>query len=109
MATITSRTLSGVRPASGRAQGRIQRRHQTPGNRILLENQDLQWHARTFDTCVERDNHSGCHEWFANFAPAYVCFGRDIANLSNKRKTRDETPKPRRMRAFRRAAGHQER
>ncbi len=64
-------------PYHPQTQGRIERRHQTLKNRILLDNYffpaDLQAQIKAF---VDLYNHQRYHESLDNLTPADVYFGR---------------------------------
>jgi putative transposase len=72
-------------------QGKIERWHQTPKNRILLENYylpgDLEAQIGAF---VADYNHRRYHESINNLTPADVYFGRGQDNPAAERK--DQTP-----------------
>ena len=64
-------------PCHPQTQGKIARWHQTPKNRILLENDDLPGDLEAqVDAFVVHDNHRRCHESLGNPTPADAYFGR---------------------------------
>ena len=79
-------------------QGRIERRHQTLKNRILLENSflpgDLENQIATF---VDYDNNHRYHESIDNLTPADVYFGRGPTLLTERERIKRQTIAERRL------------
>lgn len=110
MARVTSRTIwpggSTIRacsmccgaPYHPQTQGKIERWHQTPKNRILLDNYylpgDLERQVRAF---VEHYNHVRYHESIDNLTPADVYFGRAEAILAERKRIKLVTIANRRL------------
>ncbi len=64
-------------PYHSQAQGKIKRWHQTPKNRILLENYYLPGDLDAqIEASVEHYNHCRYHESLSNLTPADVYLGR---------------------------------
>jgi len=92
-------------PNHPQTQGKIERWHQTMKNRVLLENYYLPGALeQAIGDFVEYYNHSRYHESLGNVTPADVYFGHAHAILSERRKTKDETMKQRRLIHRRQAA-----
>jgi putative transposase len=79
-------------------QGKIERWHQTPKNRILLENYfllgDLEARITGF---VENHNHRRYHESLDNLTPADVYFGRSHTVLLQRERIKRKTIQQRRL------------
>ncbi len=85
-------------PNHPQTQGKIERWHQTMKNRVLLENYYLPGALeQAVDAFVEHYNHCRYHESLENVTPADVYFGRSETILSERRKTKHETMKQRRL------------
>ena len=86
---LDDRSMEHVRgaPYHPQTQGKIERRHQTLKNRILLENYylpgDLEAQLAAF---VEHYNHRRYHESLSNLTPADVYFGRGQTILLERGK-----------------------
>jgi len=92
-------------PNHPQTQGKIERWHQTMKNRVLLENYYLPGALeQAVEAFVEHYNHRRYHESLGNLMPADVYFGRGETILSERRKTKDETMKQRRLINQKRAA-----
>ncbi len=85
-------------PCHPQTQGKIERWHQTPKNRILLENcylpGELEAQVAAF---VEHYNHRRAHESLANLTPADVYFGRGSAILLERERIKRQTIQQRRL------------
>lgn len=85
-------------PYHPQTQGKIERRHQTLKNRILLENYflpgDLEASVERF---VEHYNHYRYHESLRNLTPADVYFGRGETILIERERIKRDTIKQRRL------------
>src|SRR5262245_29866074 len=92
-------------PSHPQTQGKIERRHQTLKNRILLENYylpgDLKAHINRF---IEHYNHRRYHESLQNLTPADVYFGRGQTILLHRERIKRDTIKRRRLQHQRKAA-----
>ncbi len=92
-------------PYHPQTQGKIERRHQTLKNRILLENYflpgDLEAQIEAF---VDHYNHKRYHESLNNVTPADVYFGRDQAILEQRERIKQKTLEARRLHHSKRAA-----
>ena len=77
---------------------KIERWHQTPKNRILLENsylpRDLEGQVAAF---VEHCNHARYHESLDNLTPAVVGFGRGEGILLERERIKRQTIAERRL------------
>ncbi len=92
-------------PEHPRTQGRIERRHQTLKNRILLANDDLPGQLEeAIDAFVEHDNNHRYDESLGNMTPEGVCFGPGIQRLAENEKIRQATVQNRRSNHQRQAA-----
>jgi len=85
-------------PYHPQTQGKIERRHQTLKNRILLENYfllgDLENQIEAFaDHC----NHHRYHESLKNLTPADVYFGRGRSILAERERIKLKTIAKRRL------------
>jgi len=97
---LDSQGMDHVRgaPNHPQTQGKIERWHQTMKNRVLLENYYLPGALeQAVDAFVEHYNHCRYHESLENVTPADVYFGRSETILSERRKTKHETMKQRRL------------
>ena len=85
-------------PYHPQTQGKIERRHQTPKNRILLERsylpRDLERQVAAF---VEHCNHARYHESLDNLTPADVYFGRGEGILLERERIKRQTIAERRL------------
>ena len=85
-------------PCPPQTPGKIERRHQTPKNRILLEHHympgELEAQVRAF---AEHDNRRRCHEGLSNLTPADVYFGRGQAILLERERIKRRTVRQRRL------------
>ena len=79
-------------------QGKIERWHQTPKNRILLENYylpgDLEAEIEAF---VAHYNHHRYHESLSNLTLADVYFGREQTILLQRERIKRKTTEQRRL------------
>ena len=86
-------------------QGKIERRHQTLKNRILLENYfypaDLRNQIEAF---VEHYDHQRYHESLQNLTPADVYVGRGQTILNQRERIKRRTLEARRLQHSTRAA-----
>ncbi len=97
---LDSQGMDHVRgaPNHPQTQGKIERWHQTMKNRVLLENYYLPGALeQAVNAFVEHYNHCRYHESLENVTPADVYFGRSETILSERRKTKHETMKQRRL------------
>jgi transposase InsO family protein len=89
-----ARNMSHVRgaPMHPQKKGKIERRHQTPKNRILLENyfltSDLEAQIEAF---VEHYNHRRHHESLNNVTPTDAYFGRAAAIIRQRKRIKRQT------------------
>jgi transposase InsO family protein len=85
-------------PNHPQAQGRIERWHQTLGNRILPENPYLpgSLEQAVVDFNEHRD-HRRYHDSFGTLTPAEVYSGRAATILSERREIRQQTVRQRRL------------
>ncbi len=85
-------------PCHPQTQGKIERRHQTLKNRILLENHylpgELEAQVASF---VEHHNHQRHHESLGNLTPADVHFGRGQTILLERERIKRRTIQQRRL------------
>lgn len=85
-------------PMRPQTQGKIERWHQTPKNRILLENYylpgDLEQKIAAY---ISHYNHLRYHQSIANLTPADVYFGRSQTILLEREKIKQQTFKNRRL------------
>ena len=85
-------------PSHPQTQGKIERWHRTPKNRILLENHylpgDLEAQVEAF---VEHYNHRRAHESLGNLTPADVHFGRGQSILRERDRIKRRTIQQRRL------------
>ena len=85
-------------PYHPQTQGKIERRHQTMKNRILLNNYylpgDLEEQISRF---VEVYNNQRSHESLNNLTPADVYFGRGHAILAERERIKKQTIQNRRL------------
>ncbi len=85
-------------PYHPQTQGKIERRHQTLKNRILLENYflpgDLKAQVAAF---IGHYNHQRYHESLRNVTPADAYYGRSDMIISQREKTKRRTVKLRRL------------
>jgi len=92
-------------PSHPQTQGKIERWHQTPKNRILLEHYylpgDLEAQVGAF---VEHYPHARAHESLSNLTPADVYFGRGEAILLERERIKRQTLSSRRLRHHAQAA-----
>jgi transposase InsO family protein len=104
---LASNGMQHVRgaPCPPQTQGKIERWHRTPKNRILLENHHLpgELEAR-IDAFVEHHNHRRAHESLGNLTPADVYFGRGQAILLERERIKRNTIRQRRSLHQRQAA-----
>ena len=104
---LASNGMQHVRgaPCHPQTQGKIERRHRTLKNRILLENHYLpgELEAR-IDAFVEHYNHRRAHESLGNLTPADVYFGRGQAILLERERIKRNTIRQRRLMHQRQAA-----
>jgi putative transposase len=85
-------------PNHPQTQGKIERWHQTMKNRVLLENYYLPGTLeQAVEAFVEHYNHCRYHESLSNVTPADVYFGRHHDTLSERRQTKENTMKLRRL------------
>ena len=85
-------------PYHPQTQGKIERWHQTPKNRILLENCYLPGDLRRqIDAFVEHYNHHRYHESLRNLTPADVYFGRGQTILQQRERIKRKTIETRRL------------
>ena len=85
-------------PYHPQTQGKIERWHQTPKNRILLENYYLPGDlTRQIDAFVEHYNHHRYHESLRNLTPADVYFGRGQTILQQRERIKRKTIETRRL------------
>ena len=99
--------MSHVRgaPHHPMTQVRIERWHQTPKNRILLEHYYLPGDLKAqIDACVAHYNHCRYHESLGNIAPADVYFGRGQTILLNRERIKRKTFDQRRLQHDKQAA-----
>jgi transposase InsO family protein len=96
--------IRGV-PRHPQTQGRIERWHQTPKNRILLEHHylpgALEGQVAAF---VEHSNNARAHESLKNLTPADVHVGRGEAIRAEREPIRNQTLNHRRLQHHARAA-----
>jgi len=93
-------SMEHVRGASyhPQTQGKIERRHQTLKNRILLENYYLPGNLEArVDAFVADYNHRRYHESLSNLTPADVYFGRGQTILIEREKIKRQTIEHRRL------------
>jgi len=96
---------SSLSDKTPRTQGKIERRHQTMKNRVLLENYYLPGDLeRQIDSFVEYYNNQRYHESLDNVTPADVYFGRDKTIIRERKKIKRSTINQRRLQHFRKAA-----
>ena len=92
-------------PYHPQTQGKIERWHHTPKNRIVLENyflpSDLEKQIEAF---VEHYNHQRYHERLKNLTPADVYFGHGQSIRAKREKIKRKTIAKRRLHYQRRAA-----
>ena len=80
------------------ARRKIERRHQTLKNRILLENYFLPGDSRRkIDAFVEHYNHRRYHENLQNLTPAGVCFGPGQSIPKQRERIKQKTIETRRL------------
>jgi transposase InsO family protein len=92
-------------PNHPQTQGKIERRHQTLKNRVLLENYFLPGQLEAAVAAfVEHYNNHRYHESLGNLAPADVYFGRGPAILEAREKIKKLTIRSRRLSHHSRAA-----
>ena len=92
-------------PCHPQTQGKIERRHRTLKNRILLENHHLPGDLQArIDAFVTHCNHQRCHESLDNLTPADVYFGRGQAVLLERERIKRNTIRQRRLMHQRQAA-----
>jgi transposase InsO family protein len=97
---IEAQKMSHVRgaPMHPQTQGKIERWHRTPTNRILLENNflpgDLEQQIEAF---VEHYNHQRHHESLNNVTPADAYFGRALAIIQQRERIKRQTIEYRRL------------
>ena len=86
------------RPPSPDARRKIERWHQTPKNRILLENRYLPGALEEqLGAFIEGYNHVRPHESPNNLTPADVHFGRGEAILAERARIKRQTLNTRRL------------
>jgi transposase InsO family protein len=92
------RSTSTTRPCHPKTQGKIERWHQTPKNRIPLENYyllgDLEAQIGAF---VEHYNHRRAQVSLNNLTPADVYFGRGEPILRERERIKHRTIQQRRL------------
>jgi putative transposase len=104
---LAKRNMGHVRgaPCHPQPQGRIEHRHQTLKNRILLENYylpgDLEAKIEAF---VDHYNHRRYHESLGNLIPAAVYFGHAQTILLEREKIKQDTIRNRRLQYQKNAA-----
>jgi putative transposase len=92
-------------PNHPQTQGKIERWHQTPKNRVLLENYFLPGQLEAAVAAfVEHYNNHRYHESLGNLTPADVYFGRGPAILEASEKIKKLTIRSRRLSHHSRAA-----
>ena len=97
---IKDKGISHVRgaPYQPQTQGKIERRHQTLKNRVLLENyflpRDLE---RQIEGFVEHYNHKCYHEALKNVTTADVYFGRAQPIINSRERIKKKTTEHRRL------------
>lgn len=97
---IEANKMSHVRgaPMHPQTQGKIERRHQTLKNRILLENYflpgDLEAQIKAF---VQHYNDQRYHESLNNVPPADTYFGMAAATIQQREKIKRKTIERRRL------------
>uniref|UniRef100_A0A2A3JWA1 Integrase catalytic domain-containing protein n=1 Tax=Alloyangia mangrovi TaxID=1779329 RepID=A0A2A3JWA1_9RHOB len=85
-------------PNHPQTQGKIERWHQTPKNRILLENHYLPGALEAaIETFVDHYNHQRAHESLGSVTPADVYFDRAKAILAERRRIKADTIRQRRL------------
>jgi len=104
---LGSRGMTYIRgaPRHPQTQGKIERRHQTLRNRILLEHAylpgELEARVAAF---VKHYNHARAHENLGNLTPADVYFGHGEAILQERARIKRQTLMDRRLRHHAQAA-----
>ncbi len=104
---LDDRCMEHVRgaPYHPQTQGKIERWHQTPKNRILLENYYLPGDLEAqVDAFVEHYNHLRYHENLGNLTPADVYFGRGQTILLKRERIKRKTIEHRRLQHRKNAA-----
>jgi len=85
-------------PTRPQTQGKIERWHQTLKSRILLENYYLPGALeQAVEIFTQHYNRRRYHESLGKLTPANIYFRRDQIILSERRKTKQETLKQRRL------------
>ena len=85
-------------PCHPQTQGKLERWHQTPKNRILLENYELPGELEAkVEAFVEHYNHRRAHESLGNLTPADVSFGRGLAIPQERARIKRQTIQQRRL------------
>ena len=85
-------------PYHPQTQDKIERWHQTPKNRILLENYYLPGDLRQrVDALVDHYNHRRHHDSLQNLTPANVYFGRGQTILKQRERIKHKTIETRRL------------
>ena len=86
-------------------QGKIERRHQTLKNRILLEHYFLPGDlTRQIEAFIEHYNHHRYHESLSNLTPADIYFGRGNEILNRRERIKQKTIETRRLQHRKQAA-----
>jgi transposase InsO family protein len=86
-------------------KGKVERRHRTLKDRVLLENHYLPGELEAqIGAFVEHYNHHRVHESLENLTPADVYFGRGEAILRERRRIKRQTIQQRRLMHFSHAA-----
>jgi putative transposase len=104
---LNSRGMPHIRgaPRHPQTQGKIERWHQTPKNRILLEHAYLPGELEARVTAfVEHYNHLRAHKSLGNLTPTNVYFGRGEATLQERARIKRQTLMDRRLRHHAQAA-----
>jgi transposase InsO family protein len=84
-------------PCHPQTQGKIERWHQTPKNRIPLENHHLRGELEAqVAAFVDHYNHRRAHESLNNLTPADIYLGRGQAILQERRRIKQQTIQQRR-------------
>ena len=97
---LAGKGMSHVRgaPFHPQTQGKIERWHQTPKHRILLENYHLPGDLEAqIEAFVEHYNHQRYHESLNNVTPADAYFGRAQAIITQRERIKRKTIEHRRL------------